>query len=246
MGIAMKKMSIVPVALVVSATSSLIGVGAYAADLPQQPAYKSPPVYVAPVSNWTGCYIGGNIGADWGRADATIVNTGSGVSWTNTGFIGGGQVGCDYQFGGAFVVGARAMFDGTSLNSGTTFSGGLANGYTADSDTSWVITLTGRLGYAVMPDALLYFQGGGAWTRQNAYIKNPAGSQVGQFAGNRSGWTIGGGLEYKFAPNWSAFLEYNYMDFGTASGSAVVNGVSYTADLQRDAQSVLVGVNYRF
>lgn len=239
----MKILSITSAALL--ATTSLLLASAYAADLPQRPVYKAP-VMVQPVYNWTGCYVGGNVGADWGRSSVTAVNTGSGVSWTNSGFIGGGQIGCDYQFDGGFVIGARNMLEGTSLSSSGTFNGGLAAGYTASSDTSWVDTLTARIGYTVMPELLVYFQGGAAWTRNNAYVSDPNGVQVAQVGGNRSGWTIGGGLEWMFIPHWSAFLEYNYMDFGTTSGTAVINGVGYPLDLQRDGQAVLVGVNYRF
>ena len=241
----MKRTSIVSIALLSTAVSALLAGGASAADLPRRPAYN-PPVVVAPVHKWTGCYIGGNIGADWGRADVTAVNSGSGVSWTNSGFIGGAQIGCDYEFGGGFVIGARDMFDGTSLNSGATFSGGAGNGYTVNSDTSWINTLTARIGYTAMPNMLVYFQGGAAWTRTNGYVNAPNGAQVGQVGGNRTGWTIGGGVEYLFAPHWSAFLEYNYMDFGTASGTTTFNGVGYSVELKRDTQNVLVGVNYRF
>lgn len=243
MGDVMKNVSIASVALL--ATTSLFLGGAYGADLSQQPVYKAP-VMVQPVYNWTGCYVGGNIGADWGRSDVTAANTGSGISWTNSGFIGGGQIGCDYQFYGHFVIGARNMLEGTTLNSGATFNGGPAAGYTANSDTSWVDLLTARIGYTAMPELLIYFQGGAAWTRNNAYISAPNGAQVGQVGGNRSGWTIGGGLEWMFAPHWSTFLEYNYMDFGTTSGTAMVNNVSYPLNFQQDGQAVLVGVNYRF
>ena len=224
------------------AMAALSSASALAADLPQRPSYKAAPVMVVPPPTWTGCYIGGNIGAAWGRSDVTAVNTGAGVSWTNTGVIGGGQIGCDYEFAGGFVIGARDMFDGTSLNSSGTFGAPLA-GFTANTDTSWVNTLTARLGYAIQPNWLLYFQGGGAWTRTNGYVNNPGGAQVGQLAGNKGGWTIGGGAEWMFAPHWSTFLEYNYMDFGTSSGTSAIIG---PVNVQRDAQQFLVGVNYRF
>jgi opacity protein-like surface antigen len=70
-----------------------------------------------------------------------------------------------------------------------------------------------------------------------------AGVQVGQFSNTKGGYAVGGGWEYKFAPNWSAFVEYNYMDFGTSSGTTT-NGVN--VNLKRDMQTVLVGVNWRF
>ena len=98
------------------------------------------------------------------------------------------------------------------------------------------------VGYAVMPTSLLYIQGGGAWARTDQTITQ-AGVQVGQFGSTKGGYTVGGGWEYKFAPNWSAFVEYNYMDFGTSSG---VTTTGVNVNLKRDMQTVLVGVNWRF
>ena len=216
---------------------------ATAADLPVRPAYNPPPVMVAPAPTWTGCYVGGNIGAGWGRGEITDVNSGAGVSATNTGFVGGGQIGCDYQFAGGFVIGARDMFDGTSLNSGSTFTAGNFVNDTANSKTQWFNTLTARLGYAVQPNALIYMLGGGAWTRTTQTITNPAGVQIGQFANNKGGYVIGGGFEYMFARNWSTFLEYNYMNFGTNSGTTATG---LPVSLKHDTQTVMAGINYRF
>jgi outer membrane immunogenic protein len=234
----MKRILLATVAVTVLASAS-----AFAADLPQRPVYKATPVMVAPAPTWTGCYVGGNVGAGWGRRQITDTNTGSGVSATNTGVVGGVQVGCDYQLGGGFVIGARDMFDGTSLNSGSTFTAGNFVNDTANSKTQWFNTLTARIGYAVMPNALVYVQGGGAWTRTTQTITNPAGAQIGQFANNKGGYDVGGGFEYMFAPNWSTFLEYNYMNFGTNSG-ATTTGIPVS--LKHDTRTFLVGLNYRF
>jgi outer membrane immunogenic protein len=220
--------------------SVAFGQMALAADLPQRPVYKTPMV-VAPVLNWTGCYVGGNIGAAWGRAEVTNVANFATASGTNSGFAGGVQLGCDYQMG-PWVVGFRNLSDWTSLNSGSTFS----NGYTGNSNTQWFDILTARLGYALQQNVLLYMQGGGAWMRANQTINNPAGGQVAQFGSNKGGWTIGGGVEYMFAPHWSAFLEYNYLSFGTSSGTWTDAGVSRSVDIRRDSQNLLLGVNYRF
>ena len=196
----MKRASVVSIALLAAATSvtALLGASAYAADLPQKPVYQQP-VVMAPVYNWTGCYVGANIGVAWGFAEA---NESFG---TDTGFAGGGQVGCDYQIG-QWVIGARNMVDGTTISGGAT----------------WFDTLTVRGGYLVQPNVLLYAQGGAAWAETT----------------NSTGWTVGGGVEWMFVPHWSAFLEYNYMDFGTTSGTF--------GSVRSDTQTVLVGLNYKF
>jgi outer membrane immunogenic protein len=195
----------------------------------------------SPSAELTGCYIGGNVDYGWGRAE---VDTGAGTaSATNHGAVAGGQIGCDYQFAGTgFVVGIRDMFDWTGLEGDTTFTSGPLFGSTANSKTRWVNTLTGRIGYAVFPTSLLYFRGGGAWSRMNVDIINGAGAQIGQFANNKGGYVVGAGWEYKFAPNWSAFVEYNYMNFGTTSG-ATATGVD--VNLKKDSQNILFGINWR-
>ena len=103
--------------LLAAATIGLAASQASAADLPRKaPAYVPPP---PPPATWTGCYIGGNIGGAFSHA--SLSGAAGTVSSNGDGFAGGGQIGCDYQFTGGFVVGIRNMFDGTSnKRSGTT------------------------------------------------------------------------------------------------------------------------------
>jgi len=177
-------------------TAALLAIGASqiasAADLPRkQPAYIPPPL---PVYNWTGCYVGVNIGGAWGNVDVTDVNTGAGVSPNNSGFAGGGQIGCDYQMN-QWVIGIRNVFDGTSISNGATISDPLFAG-TINSHVHWFDALTARGGYLVQPNILLYAQGGAAWTSWDVTAFNTAGVQVGQISGgNRTGWTAGAGVE---------------------------------------------------
>ena len=234
----MKRASVASIVLLAAATSvtALPGTSAYAADLPQRPVYQQP-IVVAPIYNWTGCYVGANIGAAWGRAEV------NGFSGTNTGFAGGGQIGCDYQMG-PWVIGIRNMFDGTSLDSGATLGAPLA-GYSSSGNTHWFDTLTARGGYLVQPNVLLYAQGGVAWAQTSQSISNAAG-QGGEISNNTTGWTVGGGVEWMFVPHWSAFLEYNYMNFGTSNGSWAGCGSTCYASVKADFQNVLVGINYKF
>ena len=230
---------------------------ASAADLPR----KAPPAYIPPPPppmTWTGCYIGANVGGAFGDASATF-NFGE-VSTNGSGFAGGGQIGCDYQFAGTgWVIGFRNMFDGTSNDRSRTIGFGPLAGGVVNFNNQWFDTLTGRVGYAVAPAWLLYFQGGGAWAHTSTDITF-AGVQTGQGSNTRSGWTIGGGVEWMFAPHWSVFLEGNWMDFGTnnrtlftppppvgAVGlppSVCQFGCPWTT--KATEATVLVGVNYRF
>ena len=144
------------------AIAALGSASALAADLPQRPTYKAAPVMMAPPTTWTGCYIGGNIGGAFG--DASVSGPAGGTVSTNgSGFAGGGQVGCDYQFSGGWVIGFRDMFDGTSNKKSGTFATAPLAGDVANFNNQWFDTLTARLGYAVQPNWLLYFQGGAAW-----------------------------------------------------------------------------------
>jgi outer membrane immunogenic protein len=229
------------------AIAALGSANALAADMGQRPVYKAP-VMMAPAPTWTGCYFGGNIGGAFGRA--SLDGPGGTVSSDGSGFAGGGQIGCDYQFSGGWVVGIRNMFDGTSNKRSGTIAGGPLAGDVVNFNNQWFDTLTARLGYAFQPAWLLYLQGGGAWAHTSTNI-TAGGVQIAQTSHTGSGWTIGGGIEWMFAPHWSAFLEGNYMDFGSRDGTAFTPvgttcapGCAFSA--KATETTVLIGVNYRF
>ena len=91
------------------------------------------------------------------------------------------------------------------------------------------IVLTAREGFLLQPNALIYMQGGAAFTSTNVTVFNLAGTQIGNFSNSSQGWALGGGAKWMFAPHWSVFAEYNFMGFG---GSIIQNAVA--------------GVNYKF
>jgi len=241
----MRKAVLMPIAAaVIHLTASQ---SARAADIVPR-GYPPPapaPVYAPPIS-WTGCYVGGNIGGAWSNVDFSGVS-GVNFSASNSGFAGGGQIGCDYQWNQFWVVGIRNMLDATSLSNRTNISTVAFTGV-ADSRTHWFDTLTARVGYLVTPQVLLYAQGGAAWTNTNITFLDGSGAQLGETSNDRTGWTVGAGVEWMFAPQWSVFAEYNFMGFGTQSatftgcgGTCVVN-----ANAKADVQNVLAGVNYKF
>src|SRR5436190_12824623 len=144
-----------------------------AADLgPRRPVYKAPPpaMVPAPVFTWTGCYIGGNIGWGWGRDTVSIPNlaetTGvpelAGVSLPSVtgdtkGVVGGGQVGCNYQFAPNWVVGIEGDGEAADIKGDVTESvsftdprTGAPNTVTgtAHAKTKWIESVTGRVGWA--------------------------------------------------------------------------------------------------
>jgi outer membrane immunogenic protein len=209
---------------------------AIAADIPQR-TYTKAPVYSAPelVYNWTGFYIGGHVGGAFAGNDSLAGSGGR--------FLGGVQGGFDYQFAPNWVFGAEAQYSWLASNTtGLAFPGGVL----VTSNNNQLGSVTGRLGYTWGP-ALLYAKGGYAW-RDNPNIGVTRGGFPTAFTtdGNhKDGYTVGGGLEYLFAPNWSAKAEYQYYNFGSTTftgGPAPIVGGRF----RDDEHSVKVGVNYRF
>jgi outer membrane immunogenic protein len=210
---------------------------AFAADMPAR-TYSKAPVYSAPavVYNWTGFYIGGHVGGAF-AGDNTFGSS-------DARFLGGVQGGFDYQFAPNWVVGAEAQYSWLTggSNNGVLFPGGSL----VTSKNDQLGSVTGRLGYTWGP-ALLYAKGGYAW-RDNSNIGVSVAGTPAAFTtdGNhKDGYTVGAGLEYMFAPNWSAKAEYQYYNFGKTSftsGPADIVGVSS----RNDEHTVKVGVNYRF
>ncbi|MGO9358115.1 MAG: outer membrane protein [Xanthobacteraceae bacterium] len=249
----------------VVALHALLATGAASgADLaaPPQPYVKAP-VMIEPVASWTGCYGGVNIGTGWQGVHPTDPLTAPFPfdlgSDNGVGVVGGGQVGCDYQFASNWVVGIQGMFDGAGVTSShiVPFAYGLDNTETLTSKTGWFATLTGRIGYTVLPQGLLYFKGGAAWVNTRYSDVDPTPVLYTPFSGQasatRAGWTVGGGGEYAFLPNWSVFAEYDYTGLGTRGTAFTYNcgagcGFSnpYYFSEKQSLQTVLVGLNYRF
>jgi outer membrane immunogenic protein len=203
---------------------------AAAADLGARPApyYKAAPVY-APAYNWSGFYLGVNGGGDWGR-----------TNWDRTGGFDmsgglvGGTIGYNYQMGQA-VVGVEGDVDWSGLQ-GTT-NNACAPG--CQTSNTWLATARGRLGY-VAGRFMPYVTGGAAFGNIKASVPGFAGNST-----TNTGWTIGGGIEGALVGNWTAKVEYLYVDLGNMNcggscGPALANNVSFRENVLRG------GINYRF
>jgi outer membrane immunogenic protein len=232
----MKKFLLGTVALVALGAT----VPALAADLGARPYTKAPPYVAQPIYNWTGFYIGGHLGGAFGGD-----NNSSGLVTGNNNdgrFLGGVQVGADYQFAPNWVLGIEGQYSWLgSNNNGVIFPGGLV--YTNNQRA--LASVTGRVGYTWGP-ALLYVKGGYAYSDNNETLAL-AGAPV-AFTLDRShrdGFTVGAGLEYMFAQNWSAKAEYQYYDFGSSRFIAPAALVPF-GSFRNDDHTVKAGLNYRF
>jgi outer membrane immunogenic protein len=259
------------IALAVASVSAamLFSTPADAADL--RPAMKAPPPMApaAPVFSWTGCYVGAHVGWGWGHANSTETSfapasfspksTSSGIN-TN-GALFGGQVGCNYQFAGAWVVGIQGDFAGTDINGrandhfNSADPGFITSDATIAAKTEWLASVTGRIGWAAFNNqALFYFKGGGAWARNQWDVHDAIlGFNNPVFSENRSGWTVGGGVEWTlWSPNWTAFVEYNFYDFNSGGSTQTQNvcgvGCPFSNGFttgKMEINTVKVGVNYK-
>jgi outer membrane immunogenic protein len=230
----------------------------YAADMPVKA-----PMMAAPVAgyNWTGLYIGAHVGGGWGHNQSTVTDNSSGnfpigtttAPFDKAGILGGAQAGFNWQFAPQWVLGIEGEYSKANIDGSTSEPSILVPGRTVSNfhtiDNIW--TVAGRLGYA-WNSLMLYAKGGAGWADFSSSARNiSAGGTVtcctvGQ--DTRSGWLAGVGLEYGFAPNWSAKIEYEHIDFGT-TGITVTNTVTGAAGA-RDVRSWIdiakFGVNYRF
>lgn len=223
-----------------AAALAAFGATAQAADLGSRGYYqKAPaPVYAAPLYNWTGFYLGGHLG---GAFSGNNSFNGLALSNSDARFMGGVQAGYDWQLSPMWVIGLEGQYSwlgGHQLNA--IFPGG----YTYNNNQRGIASITGRVGYTWGP-GLIYVKGGYAYSDNNESVRL-GGAPVG-FAltdNHSNGWTIGGGAEYMFAPNWSAKLEYNYLDFGKSTLQYV--GVPGRSEWKDSVHTVKAGLNYHF
>jgi outer membrane immunogenic protein len=291
--------------LLTTAAFGVLGLPALAADL--APVYKAPaPV---PACMWCGFYVGLNAGGTWADGNAVAVNSGlvqdfvtapasfgaasaagasgSVPSGNRSGFIGGGQIGYNWQLSSAWLVGFEDDIQGISGNGNGTLGNRTpvgAGGFFGNPDVvttsiastnklDYLGTFRGRVGYLFAPSFLVYGTGGLAYGGVKASTTimqtnndcsfgfaaciQPATSAGGSFSQTLAGWTAGAGLEWLFARQWSAKVEYLHYDLGSvtfangllvtgsgtfpgAGGPAIVSSASST---QFRGDLVRAGVN---
>ena len=266
---------------------ALSGQIALAADMPARPAYKAPPM-VAAAPSWNGCYIGGHAGwawADWRDnslpnavvPDIGIPGTGAtpgdpivfGLSgdFDDSGFAGGGQIGCDRQWGNwvfgivgdiswASLKASSAPFQITPVPPTT-----LSDAETASVKLDYFGTARARIGFTNGP-WLFYGTGGLAWAKGKYTVSGnfffPGSGQVPLTVSDsvhHLGWAAGAGFEWMFGPNWTFGVEYLHLDFGDANykfgpvnfpnaTSTIALGPGANVDIKADI--VRGTVNFRF
>jgi outer membrane immunogenic protein len=233
----MKKFLLATVALVALGAT----VPALAADLPARTYTKAPAYAPAPIYNWTGFYIGGHLGGAF-NGNNGFSGAGLVTSNNNGAFLGGLQGGADYQFAPTWVVGIEAQYSWLGSSNNSTVFPGVG---TFNMNQRGLGSVTGRLGYTWGP-TLLYAKGGYAYSdNSQSLMLGGVGVPFTTNGNHHNGYTVGGGLEYMFAQNWSAKIEYQYYNFGKTS---FVTPVALTAfgSTRNDEHTVKAGLNYHF
>ncbi|QCK86861.1 porin family protein [Phreatobacter aquaticus] len=223
--------------------------GARAADL-GQPRMPIASAIAAPAFSWAGFYFGLNAGYAFGRTAARDLGDINGTPWyilggrfstSANGFTGGAQAGYNWQ-SGRIVAGFEAdlgylgtrgtgLYNAGGLDTFITTRGGLAG------------TLRGRLGVAA-DRALFYVTGGAIAANVNSFVPSFAAFRTSS-TGAQIGWTVGAGIEYAVAQNWSIKAEYLYYDLGSKRVVMNNGGIS-PFDIRSNGNIVRVGVNYLF
>ncbi len=228
-------------------------------------------IAAAPLFNDT---TGAALGAPSYFGTASAASIGGNASLSNAGVIGGGQAGYNWQFNNNFLAGLEADIQGTTLSSNATASGAATEPSTGSlvsttaaltKSLSYLGTVRGRLGFLATPTLLVFGSGGLAYGGMNftaglfqtsSNSNFPYSAVSADYNDARIGWTAGGGVEWMFAPNWSAKVEYLYYDLGTASAANALSaavpagnllyGSYYQTSTHFNGHVVRAGVSYHF
>jgi outer membrane immunogenic protein len=252
----MKNVAIGSIALL---AVGLAGPAAFAADMRARPLPA--PVVVA---NWTGCYVGLNIGESWGRSKHEAVagttairgtapvtlaaGTSIADSFNLSGMIGGAHLGCNYQVG-AWVFGIEGDYSVTNKE-GQAFEIQNSPNWYAATKERWLSTVRGRIGYTVTDKWLWYVTGGGAWAKfdiTSTLVSNPLNTFT--QSNTRGGWTVGLGTEYMLGYGWSIRSEFLYVDFGTFTtftNTGISPNVFAPRDVKVNDYIFRFGMTYQF
>lgn len=223
--------------LAVSGFMALAG-QAPAADMPT----KAPPVTPPVVQSWTGFYIGGHVGGGAINGDLHadylsttgipfgVVPTDSSVS--ASGFLGGVQGGFNWQFAPMWVAGIEGDFSWTRMNASVTVIPVTPAGAPLPAqptswtrDLKWLASARARLGYLATPDLLVYGTGGvafGGFDYDASFVNTAPGSNnwSNPFSKTLTGFVVGGGVDWRFAPHWALRGEYLFYHFPSTDNLA--------------------------
>ena len=200
----------------------------------------------SPVYNWTGFYVGASAGVVSQGSSADAFFTGPTPAGTfgisGLGFIGGGNIGYNWQLAPNWVIGLEADLSGTSLNDSANFT---CCGATFSSRLDALGTVRARFGYAI-DRTLIYATGGWAY----GHVKNVADAPIDPFTAStdtwQSGWTAGGGVEYMILPNWTVRAEGLYVDLGSTTAHVLFSGNDCRFGFKNRYAIGRLGVNYKF
>ncbi len=260
--------------------TALAALGAFSAQAADLAVRRAPAPMNYPVEQpyyWSGFYVGGNAGYTWSNQNGVDLLPTSGgpvdilgpgqlansIDFSRNGFIGGGQIGYNWQFAN-WLVGFETDFQGTTVNSSALVHTNAAPLFPVDNSVSSKLdyfgTVRGRIGYLPQANWLVFLTGGLAYGEVNnsATVFDFGGNGVapiswsGSSRTTQTGWTLGGGTEWAFTRNWSAKVEYLYYDLGktNVTMSQVAGDPGFAGTLNaRFANSgsiVRGGINYHF
>ncbi len=227
-----------------AAVSLLTVSAAFGADL------AAPPM--APASfTWTSCYAGGNAGGGLGRKNlndnAGILSPTTGVTSANldiSGYMLGGQIGCDYQFASNWVLGIEGAASGGNIGGRTTVVVPGDNA-TFKETTDFLASLTARVGYT-WDRWMLYGKGGVGFVDDRYNLADAAGTYDFDGLESRLGWTAGVGVEWALWDDWSVKLEYDYYGFGTRNVTFIeeTTQASGPENIKQNIQTIKLGLNF--
>jgi outer membrane immunogenic protein len=211
---------------------------AFAADLAPAPVEPIAPIVVP--FNWSGFYVGADIGYSWLNSNSDFAGAGiPSNSPDPTGVVGGVYVGYNVQFN-QIVVGLEADVEATGVNGDDRSGAGLTS--FTKLDENWQGSVRARVGYA-FDNFLPYITGGVAFSDWDIR-SGPIGGPFTKNSESFTGWTLGAGLEYAFTPNIIGRLEYRYTDYGDSSDRIAAFPTTNRVDLKDN--TVRVGIAYKF
>jgi outer membrane immunogenic protein len=235
---------------------------AMAADV-GKPVYKAAPKAAA--FSWSGCYLGLQGGYGWGQSNTDAASAGNRLadetpgdfSGSPRGGIAGGQLGCNYQFSGNWVVGVEAEGWRSWMKETVSEIGHEDTApdlHTLRAQNLWEAAVSLRLGVAV-DRALFYVKGGGADGSFQYTFIDAADFHDFDVNSNRFGWIVGGGIEYAITDHVTAKAEYDYLSFGNntvntftigSERAHVLGGAPYSFSVTETKNIFKGGLNFKF